>query len=77
MQKNKQKSEVEKNNIKAWAKYAGLGFQMIGTMLLGVFIGMKLDQWLETSKPWFLFVFTIVFVILAVYYSIKDLIRMK
>jgi F0F1-type ATP synthase assembly protein I len=50
---------------------------MMGIIFAGVFIGWQLDKWLKPEKPWFLFFFTIIFVILSVYYMIKDLIRMK
>jgi F0F1-type ATP synthase assembly protein I len=77
MSKNKDKKKTERNNIKAWAQYSGMAFQMMGIIFAGVFIGWQLDKWLKPEKPWFLFFFTIIFVILSVYYMIKDLIRMK
>jgi len=75
MPKKKQQNKNEK--MKAWAKYSSMGFQMLAIMLLGVWGGMQLDKYLETSKPYFTICLTIIAVILAIYTSIKDLLRMK
>lgn len=34
-------------------KYAGLGFQLFVLLLIGAFIGKKIDHWLNTDKPYF------------------------
>lgn len=76
MSKKKLQSS-KKDNLKAWAKYSSMGFQMLAIMLLGVWGGLQLDKYLETTKPYFTIILTIIAVILAIYTSIKDLIRMK
>ncbi len=50
---------------------------MIAIILIGVFGGMKIDKWLETKKPVFTALLSVLAVILAIYYSIKDLLRTK
>jgi membrane protein DedA with SNARE-associated domain len=50
---------------------------MIAIILLGVFGGKKLDNWLEMKKPVFTAILSLVAVILAIYYAIKDLIKIK
>jgi F0F1-type ATP synthase assembly protein I len=48
---------------------------MIGIILAGVYGGYKLDQYVGTEKPWFTALFAVVAVALAVYFSIRDLIK--
>ena len=50
-------------------KYAGMAMQMAVTIGLGIFIGQKLDAYLETSKPYFTILFAVVF-LSAIMYSI-------
>lgn len=45
----KNRSKLSKENI----RYVGLGFEILAVMLLFVGGGYALDQWQETSKPWF------------------------
>jgi len=48
---------------------------MLAIILLGVFGGMKLDQWLELKSPVFTVIFSILFVILAIYSAVRDLLK--
>ncbi len=73
----KNRPNKEQDKLRQWAKYSSMGFQMLTIMLMGVFGGHKLDEIIHTSKPYFTIILTIIAVILAVYYTIKDLIRMK
>jgi len=50
---------------------------MIAIVLIGVFGGIKLDEVIAIDFPVFTFVFSILSVIFAVYYAIKDLINIK
>ena len=50
---------------------------MTAIILLGAFGGKKLDSWLEFEKPVFTAVLSLLAVILAIYYAIKDLIKIK
>jgi len=52
-----------------------MAFQMIGIILLAVFVGIKIDKALSTEKSWFTMLFSVIGVTLAVYFAIKDLIR--
>jgi hypothetical protein len=47
---------------------------MIAIIVLGTFGGLKLDSWLELSFPVFTLVLSVLSVVLAVYYAIKDFI---
>lgn len=71
MLNNKQK----KKHLNNYARYSGMGFQMLAIILIGVFGGMKLDQWLGLKYPVFLVLFSILSVILAIYSAVKDLLK--
>ncbi len=68
-QNNKEKPKSIRANI---AKYSGLSFQMAAIVFGGVFGGLKLDQWLEFQFPLFTLVFTLISIVLAIYFAIKD-----
>ena len=77
LQKKKKDLQKNKERLSSYIKYSGIAFQMIAIILIGVFGGMKIDKWLKTDKPVFTAVLSVLAVILAIYYSIKDLIRTK
>jgi F0F1-type ATP synthase assembly protein I len=60
-----------------YAKYSSLAVQMIVIILIGVFGGIKLDKWLKLEFPVFTVILSLAGTGLAVYYGIKDLIKMK
>jgi ATP synthase protein I len=62
----------KKKALKDYARYSGMGFQMLGTILAGVLIGRKLDQWLKTAYPVFTLVFVLASVGLAMYVVIRE-----
>jgi len=39
-------------NQKNWLAYSGLGIQMVITMLLCLWIGMKIEDYFSISSPW-------------------------
>ena len=66
------------NPLKEYAKYSHIGFQMLTIILLGVFGGLKLDEWVESIDfPLFTLVLSIGGVVLAIYFAIKDFVRFK
>lgn len=76
MMKNK-KTKKKKNQLSGlsnYAKYSSLAFQMIAIILVGVFGGIQLDKVVPMEFPLFTVFFTILSVILSMYYAIKDLI---
>ncbi len=75
LQKKKLPKKQEK--LSSYMKYSGIAFQMIAIILIGFFGGMKLDKWLKPRLPVFTAVLTAVAVVIATYYSIKELIRTK
>ena len=64
-----------KKYLDSYARYSSIGFQMLVIILLGVLAGIKLDQWLHLKAPVFTVIMSVLSVILAIYYAVKDFIR--
>jgi len=43
----------DKNKTKNLLKYTGLGFQMAGVFLIGIFGGQWLDEYFKLNTPYF------------------------
>lgn len=69
--------EKTAKSLSDYGKYSSLAFQMIAIILIGVFGGMKLDHWLKPRFPVFTVVLSFLAVILALYNTLKDFIRLK
>jgi len=67
--------QKEKNKLKAYAKYSNMGFQMVAIIGLGVFGGVKLDEFISWKFPIFTIILALLSVSLAIYISIKDLLK--
>lgn len=52
-----------------------MGFQMAATVILGLLIGVKLDEWLETSRPYATLISVLVFVFIALYIPLKEFLK--
>ncbi len=63
-----------KTPIHNYATYSSLAFQMLAIMLIGVFGGLKLDDWIGT-RPIFTIIITLLAVVFSIYYAIKDFIK--
>ncbi len=63
-----------RKNLNDYARYSGMAVQMLVTILLGVFGGYKLDGWCNT-RPFLTVMFSILSVMLAIYFVTKDLMR--
>jgi hypothetical protein len=50
---------------------------MLVIILVGVWGGIKLDEWIKMSFPLFTVLFSIISVILAIYYVTKDFLKNK
>lgn len=75
-EKTKQKKKQKK--INDVAKYTGIAFQMVVIILLGVFGGIKLDEKVTGIEfPLFTIIFSLLAIGLALYYTIKDLLKMN
>jgi len=61
--------------LESYARYSSLAFQMFAIIGIGIYGGVKLDQWLKIGFPVFTVLLSIVSVAAAIYTAIKDLIR--
>ena len=68
--------DQKKRFLNNYGRYSSIAFQMLAIILLGVFGGFKLDQWIHT-KPIFTIVLSIGSVILAIYTVTKGLLKKK
>ena len=51
--------EEKKNLLKTLGTVSTMGSSMALAIAIGVYIGLKLDQWFGT-KPWFFFIFMLI-----------------
>lgn len=75
MQQPKKDLKKYRKSLNDYAKYSALAFQMIAIMLAGTFGGIKIDRWLELEFPVFTVILSVLSVVLAIYYAVKDMIR--
>ncbi|MCP4553449.1 MAG: AtpZ/AtpI family protein [Bacteroidetes bacterium] len=71
----KKKDQYPHNGLSSYAKYSGIAIQMMAIILIGVFGGIKIDEWIKWETPVFTILFAFLSVILAIYLVIKDLIQ--
>jgi len=74
---NSDKEDSKKKQFTGVLKYSGLAFQMIAIILLVLYGGMKLDEYLEKEFPLFTFLGAISGVVLSLYFVLKDLLNKK
>ena len=63
-----------RKNLNDYARYSSMAIQMLAIILMGVFAGFKLDQWLHT-RPILTVIMSIISVALSIYFVTKDLLR--
>ena len=56
-----------------YLRYTGLAMQMLVTIGLGVFLGLKLDEWVDTKTPWFTIGCSLFFIAAALISLIRSL----
>ncbi len=67
--------DKKKKYLDNYARYSSIALQMLAIILLGVFGGVKLDEWINTGFPVFTVILSILSVIAAIYVVIKDLLK--
>ncbi len=65
----------KKKQLNSYARYSSIAFQMLVIILLGVWGGVKLDEWIDTGFPVFTVLLSIISVALAIYSVTKDLLK--
>lgn len=71
-EKKNNQTNKNKNNLKDYAKYTGIAFQMGIIIFVGVLSGKEIDEYFSFKTPIFTLIFSLVSVALAIYISIKD-----
>ena len=56
-----------------YMKYTSLGFEFLACILLFVGIGYGLDSWVETERPWFMLVFSLLGCGAAIYLLVRKI----
>lgn len=74
-QPNPKPENKKRPTLESYARYSNLAFQMFAIIGIGIFGGVKLDQWLDIGFPVFTVVLSIISVAAAIYTAIKDLIK--
>jgi ATP synthase protein I len=73
----KSKKQPDNNKSNSILRYSGMGVQMGAIMLLGAYAGIQIDKHFGIKNNLFTAILTIVAVIVAVYLTIRDLIKNK
>jgi F0F1-type ATP synthase assembly protein I len=68
--------DQRKRQLNSYARYSGMGLQMLVIILIGVFGGYKLDQWLHTG-PLLIIILSLFSVIISIYSVTRGLLRKK
>jgi F0F1-type ATP synthase assembly protein I len=71
----KEPKKPSSDGLKNFAHYSGLGIQMVVIILIAVWGGTKLDQYLHYKTPVFTVIFSLLGVFAGIYSAIRDFIR--
>ncbi|MBC6608606.1 AtpZ/AtpI family protein [Hymenobacter sp. BT188] len=63
------------DRLRTFAKYSGLGFQMLVIIGLSAWAGTALDERFQNERPWYTIVFMLLGVFIAMYQVIRSLTR--
>jgi len=66
-----------KNKFDNFIRYSSLGFEMMAIIGAGTFGGYKIDQWMKNEFKGFTLGLMILSVIMAIFYSTRNLLRKK
>ena len=67
--------EKKKKLLDNYTHYSSIAFEMLVIILIGVFGGIKLDDWIQLKFPVFTVVLSLSAVILAIYTVTRNLIK--
>ena len=73
LSKSKNQQPQNQKPINEYVKYSGLAFQMAALILLGYWLGSKIDKWLELTIPVFTIILILLFLSVSFYSLIKSL----
>jgi F0F1-type ATP synthase assembly protein I len=56
-----------------YLRYSGLAFQLIALILIGVWLGGKIDAWQQSEQPIWTAIFSLLFVCAGMYQLFREL----
>jgi len=64
------------NQLKNFAKFSGLGFQMLAIIGVSTFLGVKLDAFFSNSiTQYYTLGFSLAGVVLAIFFTLKQILK--
>jgi hypothetical protein len=72
---SQQKNKKQNNKLNNFAKYSGLGFEMLGIIFLGTWAGVKLDERSAMEFPLWTVILSLFSVFAALYLTLKNLLK--
>ncbi len=72
--KDKNQDQKPKGQLNTFARFSGLGFQMIAIIGIGSFIGVKLDEKYPNKHSLYTIILSLISVILAIVFIIRRII---
>lgn len=73
MQKNT--NEEQRNQPKNFIKYSGMAFQMLATIGLSAWAGIKLDEYYKVKNHWFTISLLLLGVVGSIYFVVRSLLK--
>lgn len=73
--KEEKENNSKKSQLKNWAIFSGIAFQMGATIFICAWIGKKLDERYPMEKNWFTIGFVLFGLVASVYVVLKQLKR--
>ncbi|MGB7786132.1 MAG: AtpZ/AtpI family protein [Salinimicrobium sp.] len=71
----KEEKDDKKNQLRNWAIFTGIAFQMGATIFVCAWIGKKLDERYPSGRNWFTLGFVLFGLVASVYVVLKQLKR--
>lgn len=69
---NKDQEQKTKEPLNTFAQFSGIGFQMLVTIGLGVFAGVKMDEYYPNQYSAFTIIFSLASIAISLYNVIKQ-----
>lgn len=71
----KDRFQKNKRRFDTFIRYSSLGFEMMGMIALGTFLGYKIDQAMDNSFRWATLILMIFSVVGSVVFTIRKLLK--
>ncbi len=67
--------EQQKNQPKNFIKYSGMAFQMLATIALSAWAGIKLDEYYQVKNHWYTISLLLLGVVGSIVYVVRSLLK--